>query len=196
MLKLLLYRIIALFGLLLCLPFLVVSFFIIKLDSPGPFLFKQKRLGKDKKPFTLYKMRTMIEGAEQLKSKLKRQNEADGPVFKIRNDPRYTQPGKFLSHSGLDEIPQLINVLRGEMSLVGPRPLPLSEAKYVPDRYNLRFSVLPGMTSPWIIEGSHDLSFKQWMQLDVAYVKQSSIAWDFIILGKTLLMVGRGVIHI
>ncbi|PIY68611.1 multidrug MFS transporter [Candidatus Roizmanbacteria bacterium CG_4_10_14_0_8_um_filter_39_9] len=196
MLRLLLYRIIALIGLLLCLPFLIVCLIIIKLDSPGAFLFKQKRLGKDRKPFVLYKMRTMIVGAEQMKSQLKRQNEADGPVFKIRNDPRYTQPGKFLSHSGLDEIPQLINVLRGEMSLVGPRPLPLSEAKYVPDRYNLRFSVLPGMTSPWIIKGAHTLTFKQWMRLDVAYVKKSSIAQDFVILGKTLLMVGRGVIHI
>lgn len=196
MLRLILYRIIALVGLLLCSPFLAVCFIIIKLDSPGPFLFKQKRLGKDKKPFILYKMRTMVEGAERMKSKLKRQNEADGPVFKIRNDPRYTRPGKFLSHSGLDEIPQLINVLQGEMSLVGPRPLPVSEAKSVPDRYSARFSVLPGMTSSWIIEGSHNLTFIRWMKIDVAYAKNSSIYQDSVILFKTTLLVLRGVIHI
>lgn len=141
-------------------------------------LFKQKRLRKDKKVFEMYKFRTMVEGAEKLKKKYAHLNEVNGPVFKIRNDPRYTKIGKFLSHTGLDELPQLINVFKGEMALVGPRPLPVDEAKRVPKKYERRFSVLPGMTSSWIIKGAHKLTFKEWMDLDLEYVKNKSFFYD------------------
>jgi len=151
--------------------------------------FKQKRMGKNKKVFTMYKFRTMVKNAEDLKSNIYHLNEADGPVFKIRNDPRYTKIGKFLSHTGLDELPQIINVLKGEMALVGPRPLPVDEAKKIPKKYGRRFSVLPGMTSPWIIKGAHNLTFKKWMELDLNYVKKKSLWYDSIILGKSFFLV-------
>ncbi len=157
--------------------------------------FKQKRLGKDKKSFTMYKFRTMVDNAEDLKSKIYHLNEADGPVFKIRNDPRYTKVGKFLSHTGLDELPQLINVIKGEMALVGPRPLPVDEAKKIPKKYERRFSVLPGMTSPWIIKGAHRLTFKKWMELDLEYVKNKSIKYDLVVLEKTALTIFKLLIN-
>ena len=113
-------------------PLWIVFYLLIKLTSSGPFLFRQKRLGKDKKPFVFYKFRTMVKNAEDLKSKIYHLNEADGPAFKIRDDPRYTKIGRFLAHSGLDEIPQLINVVKGEMAFVGPRPLPVSETSRFP----------------------------------------------------------------
>jgi len=154
-------------------------------------LFKQKRLGKDKKVFVMYKFRTMVENAEDLKPKVYSLNEADGPVFKIRNDPRYTKIGKFLSHTGLDELPQIINVLKGDMALVGPRPLPVDEAKKIPKKYERRFSVLPGMTSLWILKGAHKLSFDEWMSLDLNYIKKKSLWYDSLILGKSFLLVLR-----
>ena len=113
------YRLIALAGFILLLPVLSIMYIIVRLDSKGSFIFRQKRAGLGKKPFTLYKIRTMIEGAEIKQARLSKKNEADGPSFKIRYDPRYTRVGKFLSHSGLDELPQLLNVIKGDMSLVG-----------------------------------------------------------------------------
>ena len=148
-------------------------------------------MGRYKKPFVMYKIRTMVAGAEKLQSRLKRQNEADGPVFKIRNDPRYTRVGKILSRSALDETPQLINVILGEMSLVGPRPLPLSEAQKVPKKYETRFSVLPGMTSNWVIRGSHRLTFKEWMRLDVEYARKHPLFKDLYILLYTFILILR-----
>lgn len=111
----------------------------------------------------------MVGNAEELQSKYAHINEADGPVFKIHSDPRYTKVGKFLSHIGLDELPQLINIIKGEMVFVGPRPLPVEEAKKLPKKYSARFSVLPGITSFWVIKGSHKMSFDKWMQLDIQY---------------------------
>lgn len=133
----------------------------------------------------------MVENAEALKKKYQKLNEADEPVFKIRNDPRYTHVGKFLSHTGLDEIPQLINVIRGEMALVGPRPLPASEALKVPKEYQKRFSVLPGITSPWILKGAHKLSFRQWMELDMDYIKKRSLGFDICVFLSTMLLILR-----
>lgn len=181
--------VIALILLVIFLPLLGLLFFLVKLTSPGPVIFKQKRTGKNRKPFTMYKIRTMIIGAERHKSKYIRFNEADGPVFKIRNDPRYTKIGKFLSHTGMDELPQLINVIKGEMALVGPRPLPVDEAKKIPKKYDRRFSVLPGMTSPWIIKGAHGLSFEKWMTLDLQYVDRKSLIEDVRIFFRTILLI-------
>ncbi len=182
-------RFIALVLFIVLSPLFIVFFIVVKTTSPGSFLFKQLRMGKDNKPFWIFKIRTMVEGAERLKSKVQSLNEADGPVFKIRHDPRYTRVGKFLSHTALDELPQLINVIRGEMAFVGPRPLPVSEAKKVPAKYVARFSVLPGITSTWIVEGAHALSFKRWMELDCEYARNKSVWMDIQILLYTVRVV-------
>lgn len=172
-------------------PVLMLLYLLIRITSKGPFLFKQKRLGKDKKIFWIYKIRTMVENAESLKSKVYGLNEADGPVFKIYNDPRYTKIGKFLAHTGLDELPQLINIAKGEMSFVGPRPLPIEEATKVPKKYERRFYVLPGITSLWVIQGAHRQSFDQWMQSDLDYVKRKSMLFNFTIAVKTTILIIR-----
>ena len=126
----------------------------------------------------MYKFRTMVQGAEKLKKRYVHLNEADGPVFKIWEDPRYTRIGRILAHTGLDELPQLINIIKGEMVFVGPRPLPVPEAKAVPKKYDARFSIFPGITSLWIVKGAHDLSFRQWMELDLEYIKKRSLYLD------------------
>lgn len=131
----------------------------------------------------------MIINAENLKHKITNLNEADGPVFKIRNDPRYTRIGKFLSHTGLDEMPQLVNIIKGEMDFVGPRPLPVKEAEKIPKKFEKRFSVLPGMTSPWIVRGAHSLTFDQWMKLDLDYVDKKIFLYDIQIFFETLKIV-------
>ncbi len=136
----------------------------------------------------MYKTRTMVANAQQLKKKYLHLNEADGPVFKIRNDPRYTKIGKFLARTGIDELPQLINVVRGDMALVGPRPLPVHEARLIPKIYQKRFSILPGITSPWVVYGAHSLTFRQWMELDLKYIKEKSIKLDIQILFLTALL--------
>lgn len=179
----------ALILLFLSLPLWLILAILIPLDSKGVFIFKQKRWGKGKKIFTLYKFRTMVEGAEKLKKRYLHLNETDGPVFKIRKDPRYTKVGKILAHTGIDELPQLINILRGEMVFVGPRPLPIAEARAVPKKYQIRFSVLPGITSLWVVKGAHDLSFSEWMRLDAYYIKNKSIFLDLAVMWQTLLLI-------
>jgi lipopolysaccharide/colanic/teichoic acid biosynthesis glycosyltransferase len=185
------YRAAAAAGLIVAAPLLGILYIAVKMDSAGPFIFPQKRTGCRRKPFTIFKIRSMYVGAEAQQKKLSRLNEADGPVFKISNDPRFTRVGKWLSRSGLDELPQLWNILRGEMSFVGPRPLPISEAKCVPKAYAARFSVLPGITSPWVINGNHNLSFPTWMELDLAYIKEQSLLKDIFIMSQTVFMVIR-----
>jgi len=184
-------RLFAGFLLIFSLPIFTILYVIVKLDSEGPFLFLQLRAGRDKKPFWMYKIRTMIQNAESLKSQVSHLNEADGPVFKIKNDPRYTRVGKLLSHIAIDELPQLINILQGSMVFVGPRPLPIQEAQEVPHKYDVRFTVLPGMTSEWIVQGAHAVSFKKWMELDCEYVYSRSIRKDFLILLKTVFLIVR-----
>ncbi len=181
----------ALFLLIFLSPLLLLLYILVKLTSKGPFIFKQLRVGKDKKPFWIYKIRTMVENAEDLQSKIYDQNEADGPAFKIYNDPRYTKIGKFLAHTALDELPQLINIIKGEMGFVGPRPFPVDEAKKVPKKYEKRFSVLPGMTSLWIIRGADHSSFDKWMKLDLEYIKKKNFWYDLAIFVKTTLMVAK-----
>jgi len=136
----------------------------------------------------------MIDSAEDLKSKIYHLNEADGPVFKIHNDPRYTKFGRFLAHSGLDELPQLGNIIKGEMNFVGPRPLPVEEANKVPKIYEGRFSVLPGLSSLWVIKGTDHSSFKKWMELDLEYVKNKNFWYDLKITVKTIWLLMRLVI--
>lgn len=181
-------RLIALILLIILSPFLLVLFILVKLTSKGPFIFKQKRWGKDKKPFYIYKIRTMVEGAERMKRKIKDLNQAAGPVFKIYNDPRHTKIGHFLAHSGLDELPQLLNVVKGEMAFIGPRPLPVEEANKVPKKYERRFSVLPGISSLWVVEGTNHQDFDKWMRLDLEYVKKKSLWYNLKIAIKTIFL--------
>lgn len=188
------HRTLAFLLLIFSLPLWPFLYPAVKLTSHGPFIFKQKRMGKGMKVFTIYKIRTMVENAEKLKRKYKHFNEAEEPVFKIRNDPRYTGIGKWLAHTGLDELPQLINVLKGEMTLVGPRPLPVDEAKKIPRKYQKRFTVLPGITSLWVRKGAHKLSFEEWMELDLFYIKKRSFYLDMIIFLSTIALICKFII--
>ena len=192
---LLIQRVLALLLFILLLPFFGVLGIILKIQNGGPLIFKQKRMGKDRKPFVIYKIRTMVAGAEKLKKKYLNLNEADGPVFKIKKDPRFTKVGKILARTAIDEFPQLINVVRGEMAIVGPRPLPWEEAKRVPKRYQKRFSVLPGITSSWIVKGSHKLTFKEWMKLDLDYVSNRTVFQDMSIMMVTAWLMTRWAIR-
>lgn len=164
---------------------------LIALVDGFPVLFRQRRIGKDGKPFTMYKFRTMVAGAEALQKKYAQQNEANGPVFKISNDPRFTRLGKLLSHTGLDELPQLLNVTRGEMALFGPRPLPVSEAKHLKPWMQRRHDIKPGIISSWIFEGYHSRPFDEWMKSDIAYAKKKSLWYDLGLSGKAVGFVGR-----
>lgn len=172
-----------LFGLM---PFMLVVAALIKLDSPGPVVLRQKRVGRGLKLFDCFKFRTMVENAQALQAELVSLNEMDGPVFKIRNDPRITRIGKYLRKYSIDELPQLVNVLRGEMSLVGPRPpLPHEVEMYEP-RYLRRLDVKPGLTCLWQVSGRNELSFEKWMELDLYYVENRSLLLDIEILFRTI----------
>lgn len=164
--------------------FLALSFLILVFCGK-PIFFKQKRYGKNKRTFVIYKFRTMSVGGEKERRKYSYLNEADGPVFKIKNDPRYTKIGKIISHLGLDELPQLINIIKGDMAFVGPRPLPVEEAAKISKQYQARFSVLPGITSLWVIRGGHSLSFDAWMRLDLLYIHRRSFMLDVTIMLQT-----------
>jgi lipopolysaccharide/colanic/teichoic acid biosynthesis glycosyltransferase len=168
----------AFFLLIFLSPLFVILYILVKLTSKGPFLFKQLRAGKNKKPFWIYKIRTMVKDAENLKEKIKHLNQANGPVFKIYDDPRLTKIGQFLTKIGIDELPQLINIVKGQMSFVGPRPLPLDEAKKIPKKYEKRFSVLPGIFSSWVAYSAFHNNFKKWMELDLKDVENKSFWYD------------------
>jgi exopolysaccharide biosynthesis polyprenyl glycosylphosphotransferase len=167
---------------------------LIKVTSPGPVLFRQQRSGLNGRPFTIYKFRTMVTNAEQLKHELAAMNEMSGPVFKVTNDPRITPFGRLLRKFSLDELPQLFNVLRGEMSLVGPRPLPVDEVKRFNDlAHRRRLSVKPGLTCLWQISGRNNVKdFKDWVRLDLEYIDNWSIWLDLKILFRTVPVVIAG----
>lgn len=194
--KIAMQRIIALLFFFITLPLYPILFVLIKLSSPGPFIFRQKRIGKDKKIFTMYKFRTMVQNADKIKYKYAKLNEDDGPLFKIRNDPRYTKVGKFLAWSAIDELPQLINIIKGEMAFVGPRPFPVEEANKIPKKYDGRYEVLPGLTAPWVLEGFHKQSFEEWMESDLKYVKEKSVILDIMIILKTIKVLVGGLLNL
>jgi exopolysaccharide biosynthesis polyprenyl glycosylphosphotransferase len=174
-------------------PVLVIAAILIKLTSQGPVLFVQKRLGLHKRQFKMYKFRTMVVDAEGRLRDVEHLNEASGPVFKIRNDPRVTRLGAFLRKTSIDELPQLFNVLRGDMSLVGPRPLPGRDYQgFNKDWQRRRFSVKPGMTCLWQVRGRSSISFERWMELDLQYIDGWSLWLDFQILLLTIPAVFRG----
>lgn len=175
-------------GLLICLsPLFLAVAALIKITSPGPVFYVQERLGRNKRLFRMYKFRSMVVQAEQQQEELAGLNEMGGPVFKIKNDPRITPLGSFLRRSSIDELPQLINVLNGDMSLVGPRPLPVRDYRgFSEDWHRRRFSVKPGLTCLWQIQGRNSLSFEEWMRLDLQYIDQWSFWLDIKILFKTV----------
>lgn len=173
-------------GLVLCTPVLLAIAAAVKLTSSGPVLFRQVRSGKNGRRFVMYKFRTMVENAEQLKESLAQHNEMDGPVFKLANDPRITPLGRFLRRTSLDELPQLINIVKGEMSFVGPRPpLPKEVEKYQTWQRR-RLSMKPGLTCIWQVSGRNKIGFKEWMRLDLAYIDNWSLTLDAKLLVKTV----------
>jgi exopolysaccharide biosynthesis polyprenyl glycosylphosphotransferase len=174
-------------------PVLAAVAMMVKLTSKGPVFFRQERIGQNKRRFLIYKFRTMVPNAEKLLPALETLNEASGPVFKIRNDPRMTPVGRLLRRASLDELPQLLNVLRGEMSLVGPRPLPLRDYEgFDQDWQRRRFSVRPGITCLWQVKGRSNIGFDHWMKLDLQYLDEWSIWLDVKILAQTILVVMKG----
>lgn len=179
--------------LLVLLPLLLVTAVVIKLTSPGPVLFRQKRLGLNKRQFWICKFRTMVPDAEKRMAELEKMNEVSGPVFKIKNDPRLTPVGKFLRSASIDELPQLLNVVKGDMSLVGPRPLPLRDCQgFEQDWHRRRFSVRPGITCLWQVNGRSSVPFEKWMELDMQYIDEWSLWLDFKILAGTIPAVLKG----
>lgn len=181
--------------LLLLAPLLLIVAVLQKLDSPGPVFFAQERVGMNKRRFRMYKFRTMVVNAEKQQFALEKLNEADGPVFKIKADPRITRLGKYLRKASIDELPQLLNVLKGDMSLVGPRPLPLRDYQgFEEDRLRRRFSVRPGITCLWQVNGRSSTTFSKWMELDMQYIDNWSFWLDLKILVKTVpaVLLGSG----
>jgi exopolysaccharide biosynthesis polyprenyl glycosylphosphotransferase len=173
-------------------PVMALTALAIRLDSPGPVIFRQTRVGKGGRHFTCYKFRSMHTDAEQRLAELLDRNEADGPVFKLRDDPRVTRVGRVIRRLSIDELPQLWNVLRGEMSLVGPRPaLPSEVARYSFEQRR-RLSVVPGITGLQQVSGRSDVSFDRWIALDLAYIEQQSLRLDLSILLRTIVVVLLG----
>lgn len=175
-------------------PLLLAMFVIVKATSPGPAIFRQARCGRGGSTFTCFKFRTMVVNAEEVRDALLSSNECSGPVFKIRRDPRVTPVGRFLRKTSIDELPQLWNVLRGEMSLVGPRPPLPDEVAVYTAREHLRLAVRPGLTGLWQVSGRSNLSFERWVELDLEYVRRRSFLLDLLVLLRTIPAVisGRG----
>jgi lipopolysaccharide/colanic/teichoic acid biosynthesis glycosyltransferase len=173
-------------GLLVLSPLLLLLAAAIKLDSRGPVIFRQHRAGRGGRPFTMFKFRTMVTDAEQRKHELMQFNEIDGPAFKIRHDPRVTRVGLLLRRLSLDELPQLVNVLIGDMTLVGPRPLPCKESDRCEHWHRARLHVTPGLTCTWQISGRSEIAFDEWMRMDIDYVRNRGLWTDLRILACTV----------
>ena len=176
----------AFFGLVILSPLLLGVAIAIKAESKGPVIFKQERVGKNNKTFKMYKFRSMVKNAEDLKAGLKDQNEMSGPMFKIKDDPRVTRVGKFIRKTSIDELPQLLNILKGEMSIVGPRPsLPKEVAEFQPWMMK-RLEVPQGLTCYWQICGRNNIDFEEWMAMDVKYAREKSLKTDIGLIFRTV----------
>lgn len=173
-------------------PIFILVILAIRIDSKGKAFYKQERVGKHGKTFQMYKFRSMVENADSLLKELEYLNEADGPVFKIREDPRITRVGKFIRRHSIDELPQLINVMKGDMTLVGPRPPLVKEV----EKYNVyqmqRLSVTPGLTCYWQINGRSEVSFDEWVEYDLKYIQEQNMLIDLKILFRTIKVVACG----
>jgi exopolysaccharide biosynthesis polyprenyl glycosylphosphotransferase len=178
-------RLVALFCLCLLSPFMVAIALAIRITSSGPALFRQERIGRNGKPFMMIKFRSMVAGAEAMRDELLNQSDRDGLMFKMRSDPRITRIGSWLRRYSLDELPQLLNVLAGSMSLVGPRPPLPEEVERYGDDVRRRLLVLPGVTGLWQVSGRADLSWEESVRLDLRYVDNWTLATDLLILWKT-----------
>ncbi len=176
----------SLFGLIVLSPLLLTVAALIKLTSSGPILFRQKRVGADEKIFLCYKFRSMYQDAEVRQAELEARNEADGAIFKMKDDPRTTPIGGFIRRWSMDELPQLINVLKGEMSLVGPRPLPLRDFERMGELHKKRLGAVPGITGYWQTSGRSNLAFEDMVRLDLYYIENWSLGLDIKIILKTL----------
>ena len=175
----------SLIGLIALIPVFAIVVLAIKLESKGPIFFSQKRVGENGQIFNMYKFRSMVKNAESLKENLAHKNEMNGPMFKIKEDPRVTKIGKFIRKTSIDELPQLINVLKGEMSLVGPRPSLESEVVNFEEWMMKRLKVKPGLTCYWQVSGRNNIEFKEWMKLDVQYVEERNTFVDIKLIFKT-----------
>ena len=174
------------FGLLLLSPIMIAIALLVKFTSPGPVIFRQKRMGQGGRPFDFFKFRSMIPDAEHLKKDLRAKNELSGPVFKIKNDPRITPIGRILRKTSLDELPQFWNVLRGDMSLVGPRPPTLDEVPQYELWQRRRLDVTPGITCIWQVSGRSKIGFIEWVRMDIRYARNRTLANDLKLLAKTI----------
>lgn len=175
-------------GLLLLSPVIAIVSCAVKFTSKGPIFFSQKRVGKNGQLFDMYKFRSMVVNAEELKEKLANQNEMSGPMFKMKDDPRVTKVGKFIRKTSLDELPQLWNVLKGDMSLVGPRPSLPKEVKQFEKWMYKRLTVKPGLTCYWQVSGRNNIDFEDWMKLDISYVEDRNLWIDIKLIFKTVLV--------
>lgn len=176
----------SLVGLLMISPLLLLIALLIKLTSPGPVLYTSERIGKDNQPFGMYKFRTMVVNADAQRDALRQAANLEGQLFKLENDPRVTALGRILRATSLDELPQLLNVVRGEMSLVGPRPLPPDESAMFKAPYTVRFQVFPGITGIWQVSGRSNISFDRLCQLEFQYVTRWNLLSDLRILLQTV----------
>lgn len=176
----------ALFGLIFLSPLLLFTALAIKFESKGPVIFTQERIGKNGVPFKMFKFRSMVIDAEQRLQELRHKNEMSGPMFKLRDDPRVTGIGSFIRKTSIDELPQLINVLKGQMSLVGPRPSLPSEVRQFETWMNERLNVKPGLTCLWQVSGRNDIDFEDWMKLDIKYVRERTLWLDIKLIFKTI----------
>lgn len=173
-------------GLLLLSPVIAIVACAVKFTSKGPIFFSQKRVGKNGQLFDMYKFRSMVVNAEELKEKLAHQNEMSGPMFKMKDDPRVTNVGKFIRKTSLDELPQLWNVLKGDMSLVGPRPSLPKEVKQFEKWMYKRLTVKPGLTCYWQVNGRNSIDFEDWMKLDISYIEDRNLWIDIKLIFKTV----------
>lgn len=184
--------ILSILGIIIISPILLIVALLIKLDSKGHVFIHQKRVGKNGAPFHMHKFRSMVNNAEELKEQLEKYNEADGPAFKMKNDPRITRVGRFIRKFSIDELPQLFNVLKGEMSLIGPRPPLPNEVEQYTDFQWRRLDIRPGITGLWQVSGRSDITFDEWVKLDLYYIEKWSISLELKILLKTIPVVLKG----
>ncbi len=180
-------------GLIVLSPVFALTAAAIKLEDGGPVIFIQERSGVGGRAFRMYKFRSMCVGAEQMHEKLLACNELDGPAFKMKNDPRLTRVGRFIRRTSVDELPQLINIIKGEMSIVGPRPLPTYETEKCNAYQKQRLFVKPGLTCYWQVCGRSDVSFDEWIEMDLKYIREACIKTDFKILCRTVVTVLMGI---
>ncbi|KOF57958.1 multidrug MFS transporter [Clostridium sp. DMHC 10] len=172
-------------GIIFMSPVMIFTIIAIKLDSKGSAIFSQKRIGKGGQVFKMYKFRSMVVNAENLLAEIKNKNEMSGPMFKIKKDPRVTKVGRFIRKTSIDELPQLFNILKGEMSLVGPRPNLPSEVAKFDNWQKQKLLVKPGLTCYWQVMGRNDIGFEEWMKLDIKYIRERNTLLDLKLIFKT-----------